>query len=63
MVKRQLMMSHWIFIRIRYSFCLVKLVKFNFLGHNGAGKTTIISMLTGLLEITSGSANVLGYSV
>merc|ERR1719295_2172033 len=36
---------------------------FCLLGHNGAGKTTTISMLTGLLEITSGDAFILGNSV
>jgi len=29
---------------------------FAMLGHNGAGKTTIISMLTGLIERSSGNA-------
>ena len=29
----------------------------------GAGKTTTMSMLTGLLDITSGEANILGSSI
>jgi ABC-2 type transport system ATP-binding protein len=33
---------------------------FGLLGHNGAGKTTIVTMLTTLLEPTSGSALVAG---
>ena len=32
-----------------------------FLGANGAGKTTVLKMLSGLLEPTSGEARVLGY--
>ncbi|HLF64132.1 MAG TPA: ABC transporter ATP-binding protein [Saprospiraceae bacterium] len=36
---------------------------FGFLGANGAGKTTAIRMLCGLLTPTSGSANVAGYDV
>ncbi len=36
---------------------------FGFLGANGAGKTTAIRMLTGLLEPTSGSATVAGFDI
>lgn len=36
---------------------------FALLGHNGAGKTTMISMLTGMLKPTEGLANVYGYDV
>jgi len=33
------------------------------LGHNGAGKTSLISMLTGMLEFSSGSAVVYGKDI
>nr|QJX58398.1 truncated ATP-binding cassette sub-family A member 2 [Pectinophora gossypiella] len=33
------------------------------LGHNGAGKSTTISMLTGNVDITSGSVTVAGYDI
>src|SRR5256714_13283994 len=36
---------------------------FGFLGPNGSGKTTVIKMLTGLLPLTGGSANVQGLDV
>ncbi len=36
---------------------------FGFLGHNGAGKTTAINILTTLLVPTAGSARVCGYDV
>jgi ABC-2 type transport system ATP-binding protein len=36
---------------------------FGFLGANGAGKTTAIRMLIGVLEPTSGSATVAGYDI
>ena len=38
-------------------------IVFGFLGQNGAGKTTTIHLLLGLLEPTSGEAQVLGYDV
>ncbi|HEY6072090.1 MAG TPA: ABC transporter ATP-binding protein [Anaerolineales bacterium] len=36
---------------------------FGFLGPNGAGKTTTIKMIVGLLQPTSGTAQVAGYDV
>jgi len=36
---------------------------FVLLGHNGAGKTTTLSMLTGMLKITSGKASIFGLDV
>lgn len=36
---------------------------FGFLGHNGAGKTTTVSLLTTLLQPTSGTASVCGFDI
>ncbi|KAL4476001.1 hypothetical protein ABPG72_007887 [Tetrahymena utriculariae] len=36
---------------------------FSFLGHNGAGKSTTISMLTGMIPPTSGTAYIKGFDV
>lgn len=36
---------------------------FCLLGHNGAGKTSTISMLTGMLEFSAGNAEVFGKDV
>mmetsp|Transcript_108923 Transcript_108923/g.150649 ORF Transcript_108923/g.150649 Transcript_108923/m.150649 type:complete len:160 (-) Transcript_108923:2652-3131(-) len=36
---------------------------FALLGHNGAGKTTAISMLTGMLKATKGDAIIYGHSL
>lgn len=36
---------------------------FGFLGANGAGKTTAIKMLTGILSSSSGEASVAGYNI
>lgn len=47
----------------RLSFSVEKGEIFGFLGANGAGKTTAIRMLTGLLAPTSGSATVAGFDV
>lgn len=45
------------------SFSVAKGSIFGFLGANGAGKSTTIKMLTGLLNPTSGDAFVAGYSI
>jgi ABC-2 type transport system ATP-binding protein len=47
----------------RISFKVGKGEIFGFLGANGAGKTTAMRMLTGLLNPTSGSAFVAGYNI
>ena len=36
---------------------------FGFLGHNGAGKTTAVSLLTTIIPPTAGSASICGYEV
>src|SRR5580765_7199394 len=45
------------------SFSVSKGEIFGFLGANGAGKTTAIKMLNGLLKPTSGKASVAGFDV
>jgi len=45
------------------SFTVQKGEIFGFLGPNGSGKTTVIKMLTGLLPLSSGYANVQGIDV
>lgn len=45
------------------SFNVKKGEVFGFLGPNGSGKTTVIRMILGLLQATSGTVNVLGYDV
>ncbi len=45
------------------SFDIQKGEIFSLLGPNGAGKTTTISMISGLLEPTSGDATIGGYSI
>src|ERR1700752_1602596 len=45
------------------SFCVEKGEIFGFLGPNGSGKTTVIKMLTGLLPLSGGSAQVEGLDV
>jgi ABC-type multidrug transport system ATPase subunit len=34
---------------------------FCLLGHNGAGKTTVIQLITGILKPTGGSASIYGH--
>jgi ABC-type multidrug transport system ATPase subunit len=36
---------------------------FTILGHNGAGKTTAIYMLTGMYNASGGNASVYGYNI
>lgn len=45
------------------SFSIPKGQVVGLLGHNGAGKTTIMKMLTGYLEPTSGSAKIAGLDI
>lgn len=47
----------------KISFAVSKGEIFGFLGANGAGKTTAMKMLIGLLEPTSGEATVAGFDV
>lgn len=45
------------------SFHIVKGEIVGLLGHNGAGKTTIMKMLTGFLEPTEGSVKIGGFDI
>lgn len=45
------------------SFCLYESQIFCLLGHNGAGKTTSISLLTGLLPKTKGKVKMYDYDL
>lgn len=45
------------------SMCIEKNTIYGFLGANGAGKTTIFKLLTGLLNPDSGSVQVLGFNM
>jgi ribosome-dependent ATPase len=45
------------------SFCIGRGEIFGFLGSNGCGKSTTMKMLTGLLDISSGSAELLGQPI
>ncbi|MDK4685124.1 ribosome-associated ATPase/putative transporter RbbA [Kingella negevensis] len=45
------------------SFTIAKGEIFGFLGSNGCGKSTTMKMLTGLLDATEGSAELLGYPI
>src|SRR5436190_22965624 len=45
------------------SFSVAKGSIFGFLGPNGSGKSTVIRMLCGLLQPTSGSARIAGFDV
>jgi ABC-2 type transport system ATP-binding protein len=45
------------------SFCVEEGEIFGFLGPNGAGKTQTISMLTGVIEPTGGTARIGGYDI
>ncbi len=47
----------------RISFAIQAGTTFGLIGPNGAGKSTTIKMLTTLLPVTSGEANINGYSI
>ena len=52
-----------LFAVVRVSFDVPPGEIFGFLGSNGAGKTTVIRMLCGLLEPTSGKGTVAGFDI
>jgi len=45
------------------NFNIYKNEVFTLLGHNGAGKTTAISMLTGMIQPSRGDAEIFGRSL